>query len=110
MMSELTKEQLGDLISILNTTDVKMHIFKFVNDLYMVFGNEKNGFGAISSQVARIKNLSKEDQFCPALSCGDYETPFTASTNEGNSGHALNSAFFNQIDVLRKSCNDFQGI
>ena len=48
LMSEMTKLQLSELLKNLNTDEAKIHIFKFIHDLYMIFGKEKCGFNDIS--------------------------------------------------------------
>ena len=73
-MSDLSDGELKDVLTQLNTEMVKIHLFKFVHDLHMVFGN-----------IDRITDLSI-----------------------GNG--TLSNDFYNQIDLLRKSCNDYDGL
>lgn len=78
-MSDLTIPQLSQILNILNQDDCKIHIFKFLNDLSMIYG-----IGYDSS----------------------------ASTNSSCEVHGqyLSDEFFDQITLLRNSCNDFEGI
>ena len=59
----------------MSTEEVKVHLFKFVHDLHMVFGNHES----------RVPDMSI-----------------------GNG--SLSNVFYEQIELLRKSCNDYDGL
>ena len=42
LMSDLSNDQLQKIIQLLNDDSIKIHLFKFLHDLHMVFGNQTN--------------------------------------------------------------------
>ena len=74
-MSDLDQTQLKAILAQLTTDEAKVHLFKFVHDLYMVFGNSES----------RITDMSI-----------------------GNG--TLSHEFYKQIETLRRSCNDYDGL
>jgi hypothetical protein len=78
-MSDLSIPQLSQILNILNGDDCKIHIFKFLNDLSMIYG--------IGQDYTASKSTACEVH-----------------------GQYLSDDFFNQITLLRNSCNDFEGI
>ena len=78
-MSDLSIPQLSQILNILNGDDCKIHIFKFLNDLSMIYG------------------IGQDSSASTSTACEVH-------------GQYLSDDFFNQITLLRNSCNDFEGI
>ena len=78
-MSDLSIPQLKRILNILNQEECKILIFKFLNDISMIYG------------------ISPSPSPSPDSNCEVH-------------GQYLSNDFFDQINLLRNSCNDFEGI
>lgn len=72
----------------------------------MVFTNEKNS--DVKNKLQRLQMINAETNCCPSIGSYDFEDTYSDSVSETH--QLLSAQFFKQIDVLRKSCNNFQGI
>lgn len=59
-MSDLSLEQTRELIKILNTDEIKIYIFKFLHDLYSMFGGQQKAPEAVGQQYLGNGYLSAE--------------------------------------------------
>ena len=55
-MSDLSEGELKGIITQLNTEQVKIHLFKFVHDLHMVFGNSESRITDMSIGNGTLSN------------------------------------------------------
>ena len=76
-MSDMTIPQLNKILNILNQEDCKIHIFKFLNDLTMIYGIGQD-ISATSSSTGEVHGQYLSDEFYKQIhllrnSCNDFE-------------------------------------
>lgn len=118
-ISELTVPQIQDILKSLNQEDVKIYLFKFLHDIHKAFrpSRKRSGLSEIKKKILDY-NYRQELSECTA-DASNVNVNDVASTEVAEQelihyytigNGTLSSEFFDQLEILRNSCNDFEGL
>lgn len=93
-ISDLSVDQLKHILASLNQEDVKVHLFKFLHDVQKIYRPQRKTNDQVDLQEQIINSEFAEAEI----------------GHESIGNGTLSSDFFDQIEILRKSCNDFEGL
>lgn len=71
-MGHISEADMAKFIAELSNPEVQIHLFKFIHDLFMVFGNEK--CNDLKYKVCQLQNLKSNNQCCPAIGSREFDS------------------------------------